>query len=198
MTNRHTWRLIFSLFPVTSGPNMVVCFAGGGVVLNKKFNKHDEYKQSSHNHRKIPTIYFAPKYRKILAKILLRDLYSDPDTKYITVGCQQRLVPEIWSCLVSMPHQELSDYLTYSGIISVFAETPTPIDSVIIEHFHLPLSTDQTFPLQISPYNLIANMRRSQIDPLPAFLQCEKYPKFGTALGLRLTNLSSNCKNLCT
>ena len=122
---------------------------------------------------------------------------SDPDSKYLTVGCQQRFVPATGACLVYKPQQAFLAYLDDPGRISVILKTATPIDSIIPEHFHLPLYMYQTSPLHISPYNLFVKMPRSQNDPILEFFQCGKHPKFKTIFGLSLPNLSSNCTNFC-
>ena len=140
-------------------------------LFYKNHKRHDEEECSSLNHRKVPTIYCAPKYHNILAVHLLSNISSDPDSKYPTVGCQQRFVPAPGSCLVYKPHCAFSSYLSNSISISVISEISIPIDSIVPEFCYLPLSMGHTLTLFISPYNPIAKMPRSQSDPLHAFLQ---------------------------
>ena len=53
------------------------------------YNRHDEEQQISHNHRKVPTVYCAPKFRNTLAIHLLSALYSGyqhrPDRKSVVL-----------------------------------------------------------------------------------------------------------------
>ena len=52
----------------------------------KTYNGNNESQRISHNHRKLPTIYCAPKYRNLIAINLPSAFSSDPDQKYLTVG----------------------------------------------------------------------------------------------------------------
>ena len=89
-------------------------------LFYKNFNKHDEGERSSHNRRKAPTIYCAPKYHNIISIHLMSALSSAPDPKYITTGCQQHFFPIIGEYLVYKPHRDFSAYLYDSGRISAF------------------------------------------------------------------------------
>ena len=55
----------------------------------KTYKRDYETQRISHNHRKVPNIYCAPKYRNLLAINLLSAFSSDPDKKYLTAGTQQ-------------------------------------------------------------------------------------------------------------
>ena len=57
-------------------------------LFYKNYNRSDEEEHISLNHRKVPTIYCASKYRNTLAVHLLSSLSSDTDSKYPTSGCQ--------------------------------------------------------------------------------------------------------------
>ena len=85
-----------------------------------------------------------------------------------------------------------------AGRISVISDSATPIDSIQPEQFHYPLKTDDTYPLFISPYNIVSQIPRSKTEPLPAFLQCGHHKKIGTFVELRLLDLSLNCTNICS
>ena len=60
----------------------------------KSYNGYDESQQIAPNHKKVPTIYRAPKYRNLLPIHLLRAFPPDPDIKYPTTGTQKRFVPD--------------------------------------------------------------------------------------------------------
>ena len=56
-------------------------------LLYKNINKYDEDELSSHNHRKVTTIYCYPRFFNLLDIYLLNALSSDPNPKYLTSGC---------------------------------------------------------------------------------------------------------------
>ena len=136
-----------------------------------KHNRQDEEERIPFNHRNVYTIYCAPKYWNILAVHLLSTLSSDPDAKYLTTRCQQIFVPAPGSCISFEPKQSFAAYLADTGRISVISDSAITIDSIQPEKFHSPLTTDETSPLFISPYNIISQMPISKSDPLPDFLQ---------------------------
>ena len=53
----------------------------------------------------------------------------------------------------------------------------------------------QKYLLHISPYTLVVNISRFASDTQPAFIQCEKYARFGSIFGLSLPDISFNCKS---
>ena len=77
-------------------------------ALYKTYNGNDECQRISHNHRKVPTIYCAPKYRNLLATNLLRAFSLDPDQEYPTAGTQQRFVPDPGDCLAYQSYRNFS------------------------------------------------------------------------------------------
>ena len=60
-----------------------------------------------------------PQFRNILAIHLISALSSDPESKYLISGYQQRFVPITEDFLAYQPHYAFSAYLSYSGIMSV-------------------------------------------------------------------------------
>ena len=154
------------------------------------YNREDEQENINFNHRKIPTFYFPPKCRNLLAIHLLSKLLSKPKSKYRTSICQQRLVQDPGACLVYQPHRYFLAYLNDSERISIIVETATVVDSVIYEHLYKPISQYITSHIYITPYTLLAQMLRSGSNSLPAFLKCGKYYKWGTIFGLCLPDLA--------
>ena len=76
-------------------------------LFYKNYNIHDEEERMYLNYRKFPTIYFAPKYCNNIAVQLMRNLSVDPDSKYLTYGCQQQFFPYPGGFLVYKPHHSL-------------------------------------------------------------------------------------------
>ena len=150
------------------------------------------------NHRKLPTIYFPPKFHNLLAIHLLGALSYDPDSKYLTSGFQQGFGSSPGACLVYQLHSAFYAYLSDMVIMSVILDTVSTIDSVIPDHFHHPICMDPDSPLFISPYNIISIITISHIYPLPSFLQCCKHSKRGSFYALILPELSHNCANFCS
>ena len=58
-------------------------------IFYNSYRKHVKYQRTSHNHIKVPTVYFAPIFFNILIIHLLSAFSFDPDPKYITSGMQQ-------------------------------------------------------------------------------------------------------------
>ena len=50
--------------------------------LYKTYKRNNESQRIAHNHRKVPTIYCAPKYRDLLAINILSAFSSYPDQKF--------------------------------------------------------------------------------------------------------------------
>ena len=138
--------------------------------LYSSYDRYDEEQKITHNHRKVTTVYCAPKFRKILAIHLLSAFSSDPEPKYITTETQQRFVPSPVECIAYQPHRSFSAYLIDSGRISVITERAESIESLIPEHFHLPFSMDKDPSLHISLFNIVAKMPRTFTENLPSSL----------------------------
>ena len=83
------------------------------------------------------------------------------------------------------------------GRIYIIAEISEPIRSVITKNFQLPLSMDHKYPLHIPPYNIVANITRSQSDPSRSYSNVENTPIFGSIFVLSITYLLSNCMRFC-
>ena len=88
-------------------------------------------------------------------------------------------------------------YLEDLGKISVIPERVEAIESLIPEHFHLPLSMDKESYIHIYTFNIVVKMPRAPTDNIPTFLQCGQHTKFGTIFGLSLPDLSVNCSDFC-
>ena len=50
------------------------------------YNRHNEEQRMTHNNRKVPTVYCAPKFRNTPEIHLLGAFSSDPELKYFTSG----------------------------------------------------------------------------------------------------------------
>ena len=99
-------------------------------------------------------MYYTPIFRNMLVIYLLRAFSYDNETKYLTSGTQQRYVPYPGSCIAYQAHITFSEYLEDPGRISVVAEIVEAIETLIPEHFHPPLSTDEESSLHIPPFNI--------------------------------------------
>ena len=106
-------------------------------------------------------------------------------------------LPTPGACIAFEPKRSFVAYLVDTGRISFISYSAIPIDYIQPEQFHPPLTTDETSPLFISPYNIISKIPRSSSDPLPAFLNCGRHTKLGIVFGVILPNLSLNCTNVC-
>ena len=126
----------------------------------KTYKGNDKSQRISHNHRKLPTIYCAPKYSNLLVIKLLSAFSSYPEQKNLTAGTHQRFTPAPGACLAYQLHRNLSAYRSDSGRISIIADRSESIKSLIPEIFHSPLSLDPTSTLHIYPFNIVANMPR--------------------------------------
>ena len=124
-------------------------------LFYKNLNRSDEREHISLHPRKVITIYSPPKFGNLPSIHLISALSSDPESKYLTSGWQQRFVPSPGACLAYQPHRTFSAYLVYSGRVFVISDTVSPIDSVPPDHFHHPIYMEPESPLFISPYNII-------------------------------------------
>ena len=132
-------------------------------LFYKKYNRKYEEERISLNHRKVPTIYYYPKYHNILSVQLLSALSTETDSKHPTTGFQQRFVPAQGDCITFKTKRNFAAYLSENGYISFISETATTIDLLLSEQFHAPLTTDKTYPLFVSPYNTIYKIPRSNL-----------------------------------
>ena len=151
----------------------------------------------AHNHRKVPIVYCTPIFQNILVIHLLSAFSSDPDPKYLILGTQQRFVPVPRAFIAYQAHRAFSKYLVDSVQMPVIYEIAEAIDTLIPEHFHLPLSMDKYSPIQISPFNVVAKMPRTSSDNQQVFLQCVLHTTFGTIFGLSLLDISINFSGFC-
>ena len=102
---------------------------------------------------------------------LLSALSSDPDPKYLTSGTQQRLVPAPGAYIAYQAHTAFSKYLAESGQTSVISGRAEAINTLIIKHFHPPLSMDKDSPFHIYHFNIVEKMPKTVSDNHPAFLR---------------------------
>ena len=105
---------------------------------------------------KVPSIYCPPRYYNILAVHILSLLPAELDEKYLTAVWQQIFVPSTGACIAFEPKRTFTEFLADTGRISVISETATPIDSIIQEKSHTPLTTYDTCPIFISLYNIVS------------------------------------------
>ena len=143
-------------------------------------------------HSKISTIYLDPIFIN-----LVESTYSVQFQQKQTKNNQQMAVKNNYfpcqmhgSCLSYQPHRAFSSYIADSGSILGASNRSEPIFSLIAEHFHQPLYTQQDPPLHITPFILISRIPRSGSDSKPAFIQCVQYAKFGAIFGLILPGLT--------
>ena len=85
--------------------------------LYASYNIYNEEQQISHNHRKVLTVYCAPKFRNTPEIHLLRTFSSDPELKYLTSGIQQRFFPSRGAYITYQYQRALSAYLADLGRI---------------------------------------------------------------------------------
>ena len=102
------------------------------------------------------------------------------------------------ACIAFKPKRTFTAYIADTGRISVISETATPIDSIITEQPHTPLTTYESSPIFISPYNTVSQMPRSHLDPLLELFQCNRHIKLGIVFGISLLDFSANVTNLCS
>ena len=81
--------------------------------LYASYGRHNKEKRIYQNHRKVFTVYCAPKFSNNLATHLLSTFSSDQELKYLTAGTQQLFVPDPGACIAYQPHRAFSDYLAY-------------------------------------------------------------------------------------
>ena len=97
-------------------------------------------------------------------------------------------------------YQPLRDLLAYTaetGCLSVIADRVKPITSLIIQNFYHPFSSHQESPMNITPYNLVSLIPRSDSDPKTAFIQCVRHSKFGSIFGLILPDITPYITTYC-
>ena len=82
-------------------------------LFYKNHNRKDEDERISLNHRKIPTLYYSPKYDNIISVKLLSALSAETDSKYLTTSFQQRFVPAPGACITFKPKHNFAAYLSF-------------------------------------------------------------------------------------